>query len=150
MAHQITTDPPTKDQLDAWASVYRSMMMHENELQNHRMSWLLAIQGLFMGALAFAWDKPDARMLIFVFCGLGWLISLTFWEGLRISKQAQRNLRMQWDQKKALLSSYCGPDIVGYRSPAGSLLKYVRPWRSLPIVFIVAWGLIAILNGLRP
>jgi len=125
-------------------------MMHENELQNHRMTWLLTIQGLFMGALAFAWDKSDARMLIFVFCGLGFLMSLTFWEGMRISKQAQRDLRSEWDKKRALVPSYQGPDIVGYRSPQKGILKYIRPWRFLPFIFMVGWGLIAFLNGLRP
>ncbi|MDP2393278.1 MAG: hypothetical protein Q8M21_08485 [Methylococcaceae bacterium] len=146
MVDQINSNIPTKDQLDKWASVYRSMMVHENELQNHRMTWLLAIQGFLMTGLAFAWDKQDARMLIFVFCGLGILISLTFWEGLRISKKAQYDLRNKWDGERDKMPSYSGPDIVGYRSPQGSLLKYLRPWRFLPFIFIIAWGLIAILN----
>jgi hypothetical protein len=147
---QINSDIPTKDQLDAWASIYRSMMVHEDELQNHRMTWLLAIQGFLMTGLAFAWDKSDARILIFVFCGLGVLISLTFWEGLRISKLSQRAMRNKWCEERDKLQSYRGPDIVGYRSPKGSILKYFRPWRFLPILFIIVWGLIAVLNHFRP
>ncbi len=141
---------PTTDQLDKWAGIYRSMIDRENELQNQRLTWYLTIQGFFLGALAFAWDKDDTKILIFLFVGLGAIISIMFWEGLHVSKRAQQGLKEEWDKYRSLVPSYRGPDIVAYRSPRGSMLKYFRPWRSLPLVFIVAWGLIALLNGLRP
>jgi hypothetical protein len=36
---------------------FREMVRHENELMNHRVSWLLTLQGLLFTALGFAWDK---------------------------------------------------------------------------------------------
>ena len=149
MKEHTNSNIPTKIQLDEWANVYRSMMVHENELQNHRMTWLLAIQGFLMTGLAFAWDKDDTRLLILIFCVLGILISMTFWEGLRISKQAQRSLRKKWDRERSKLPSYHGPDIVGYRSPERSIIKWFRPWRFLPVMFVIAWGVIAALNFCR-
>jgi hypothetical protein len=100
--------------------------------------------------LAFAWDKADARMLIFLFCGLGAIISMMFWEGVSVSKRAQQRLKKEWDKHCSSVPLYRGPDIVAYRSEPGSISKYFRPWRSLPVVFIFAWGLIALLNGWRP
>ncbi|NJO17484.1 MAG: hypothetical protein HC877_17590 [Thioploca sp.] len=147
MADQINSDIPTEDQLDAWASIYRSMMVHEDELQNHHMTWLLAIQGFLMTGLAFAWDKPDARILIFVW---PWRSDFAYVLGRFADKQAQRAMRNKWGEERDKLQSYRSPDIVGYRSPKGSILKYFRPWRFLPILFIIAWGLIAALNHFRP
>ena len=145
-----TPPPPTAEQLDKWSGIYRSMYEHENQLQNHRLSWYLTIQGFSLGALAFAWDKADTRILIYLFCVLGAIISLMFWEGINVSKRAQRGLKEEWDMYRSRLSTYCGPGIVAYRSAPGEISKYFRPWRSLPLVFFITWNFIALLNGLRP
>jgi len=106
----------------------------------------LAIQGLFLGALAFVWDGESAKSLIDVFFGLGVLVSIISWEGLDVSKKAQHKLRDEWDSFRDKAPLYQGPDVVGYRSPEGEYRKYLRPWRSMPAVFILAWILIETLN----
>ena len=72
-----------------------------------------------------------------------------FGEGMRVSKEAQQGLKKEWDAYRSLVPAYHGPDIVAYRSPANSVAKHMRPWRSLPAVFMIAWGLIGLLNFLR-
>jgi hypothetical protein len=42
----------------------RQMIYHEGELINHRIGWLVTLQGLLFAALGFAWN--DAKELVYV------------------------------------------------------------------------------------
>ena len=120
--------------------VTRQLIQHENDLINHRLTWFITLQGLLLAALAFAWDKNDAKGLVFVFCGLGILAAIStgsvLWGGAfaieNLSKAEKQNQRSQ---------------VIGRH--AKWIEKIFYPWFSLPVLFAIAWGFILFLNGLR-
>ena len=48
----------------------RSLIMHENDLINHRITWFLILQGFMLTALAFAWEKSCSLCWVFSFIGI--------------------------------------------------------------------------------
>jgi len=41
------------------ASTIRQMIAHEDDLINHRLTWLAQLQGFLFAALGFAWEKAS-------------------------------------------------------------------------------------------
>jgi hypothetical protein len=115
--------------------VSRDLIKHENELINHRLAWFITIQGLLLAALGFAWGKADARGLVFVFCGLGLLTSIstafTLWSGAAAIDRITVETR--------------GVDEPIIGSLAG-IEKFAYPWYSFPVLFGVAWVSILLIN----
>ena len=122
------------------AGIIREMIRHENELLNHRLSWLCQIQGFLFAALAFAWKDPTAGQIIFLICLIGALVAASSYYGLNRVEMAVASLRIWWENNKA--PDYFGPDIIG-RSPDKKSIPFLRPWTFLPTLFFVAWTLIA-------
>lgn len=130
------------------AQIIRSMIEHENILQNYRLTWLMTIQGLLFAALGFAWDKKDARELIGILCLLGILVALSSWTALKLSRMALKNLQDWWETNKS--KNYDGPPVVGLKAKYNSIIWVLRPWRALPWLFMLGWVTIFIFNLLRP
>ena len=121
--------------------VARQLIAHENELINHRLMWFITLQGLLMAALGFAWDKLDARGLIFVFSGLGMLTAVSsasiLWGGA-----------MAIEKLSAIEADHPDSPVIGRRAKWSE--KSLYPWFALPVLFVVAWAAILWLNWLRP
>lgn len=128
------------------AEVIRSMIEHEGDLLNHRITWMVTLQGLLFTALGFAWDKEDAFGLIWVFGIVGIVISISSGISFRAATRAERRLLDWWNHNKG---DYNGPDVVGLHAP-NSILSMLYPWRVLPIVFVLAWLGVLWFNGKRP
>jgi hypothetical protein len=88
------TSPP--EFMQTQVETFREMVRHENELMNHRVSWLLTLQGLLFTALGFAWDKADAHALIYVFCATGAVVAISSQTVLNGARQAIDQLRQWW------------------------------------------------------
>jgi hypothetical protein len=114
-----------------------AMIEHENNLQNYRITWLVAIQGLLFAALSFAWDKKNADLIIGLIGALGVAVSLSSWSVLSLSTTAFRDLRAWWESHKP--PSYDGPPIDAHRSDASLIVRILRPWKALPWLFAVSW-----------
>lgn len=137
-----------RDDKEQYADTIRSMIECENRMTNDRVTWLVTIQGLLFAALGFAWDKQDTRWLITALALLGATVSLSAWTSLMISNQARRDLVRWWDANKP--AAYQGPDVIGTRAFTPGWERLMRPWRSLPFIFIAGWTLVLILSWLRP
>jgi len=131
---------------DEHARVVRSMIEHENNLINYRITWLVTLQGLLMAGLGFAWDKQDARNLVGIFCGMGALVAFSCWLELRLSSKAFIDLFKWWDPHSV---GYSGPPVIGHRAEKKSLRGLLRAHRLLPWIFIVGWLLVFIHNYTR-
>ena len=126
------------------ASIIRAMIVHEDNLLNHRMTWFLTIQGLLYAAMAFAWDK-DGTLIWGVLAPLGIAIGLSFRFTLNVGPSAVVELQNWWDDRKPV--DYDGPDIVGRRIEVNK--QIVWPWQSLPICICVSWTAAAIIRVFR-
>ncbi len=118
----------------------RSMIQHENELVNHRLTWLITGQGLLFAALSFAWDKNvESLFKILILLGVG--LSIIIFFTVAGASRAIFELCEFWDKNRP--SDYKGPDVIGLRQYRGWLSNrmshYIGIWSLLPGLFIVAW-----------
>jgi hypothetical protein len=127
------------------AKTVREMIRHEGELVNHRLSWMVTLQGLLFAALGFAWK--DGRELIYILCSLGIAISLSTLLSLKLGQTAVHTLRNEWDSHKP--SDYHGPDVIGVRT-SSKYVRYLRPWYFVPVLFVFGWIAVVIINLFRP
>ena len=84
----------------------RGLIMHENELINHRMIWLLMIQGFLFAGLGFVWQNSGA--VIYVFCAVGLLTAFSLHRLLLAGIRAIRNMEknFEWDSLYIELKEY--------------------------------------------
>ncbi len=122
------------------AETVRSMIDRENELINHRITWLMTIQGLMFAALGFAWEKSDAAALIHMLCLAGIAFSVVHLLALVSATRAIGRLSDWWETNKP--ADYFGPGITG-RPPARSrILRYLVFWNWVPLIFLTSWAVI--------
>lgn len=124
--------------------IVRSMIRFENELINHRLTWMATLNGLLFTGLGFAWGKSDARGLIFVFAFLGIAVSFLSGVGLFAANRAFRKLYDWWQDNKP--SEYKGPDVIGIPPMYKGFGSWLTPWTLLPICFLFGWIAILIIN----
>ena len=125
--------------LDA-APTIRQMIAHEDDLINHRLTWLAQLQGFLFAALGFAWEKD--RVLVPGLVVVGIVTALSVHAACLFSGKAVNHLRTAWDKKKP--EAYEGPDVIGYRAEnerkfLGKHLGMLLPWKVLPLFFALAW-----------
>jgi hypothetical protein len=123
------------------AEIVRQMIYHEGELINHRIGWLVTLQGLLFASLGFAWK--DAKELVYVISALGILISISAFSALILWYRASKSILNEWRDHKPV--DYNGPDVIGYRSQS-KFWGFLRPWYFLPIIFAVAWLSVIVIN----
>ena len=129
-------DSEEKEPLTEQAEIIRVMIRHENELANHRASWLNAVQGLLFAALAFAWkDVPTYPRLVTLLALVGIAVAVLSLVALGMATYAITQLLGYWKKKGG---SYSGPPVVGAFVKPDSMLAYLTPWNLLPLVFLVA------------
>lgn len=122
------------------AKIFREMIFKEGEYINHRITWLVTLQGLLFTALGFAWG--GGKNLIAVLAAVGILSSLSIGLVLVVGTMAAHSLVRDWGK---LHPDYEGPPVVGrgYTHPA---LRWLLPWFLLPVLFALAWVGVVIVN----
>jgi len=121
------------------------MIHRENEIINHRVTWLATMQGLLFAALGFAWDKPNIKPFVDLLCFLGTAMSLILFALLVGATAAMYRLSAWWDSHKP--QGYEGPDVIGLRPFKWPLLRYLGPWSFIPFLFLVAWIVVWRIKG---
>ncbi|MDX1253381.1 MAG: hypothetical protein IDH49_14240 [Gammaproteobacteria bacterium] len=129
-----------------YEATVRDMIKHENELMNHRITWLSTLHGLLFAALGFAWEKSDAQVLVFIFSVLGIVISISSITVLRAASGAISDLADWWENEKP--EGYQGPGVIGRRTTK-SWQKLFYPWNLLPVLFTFAWLFVLGVNWCR-
>ena len=95
------------------AAIIRSMVVHEDDVTNHRMTWLVTLHGFLFAALGFAWK--DGKVLIPLLGFVGVFTSLSIMYHLFLSHPGQsRRLVGMWESNKP--DPYDGPDVIGHRT----------------------------------
>jgi hypothetical protein len=123
--------------------VIREMIMHENELINHRLTWLCQIQGFLFAALAVTWKFPDSKYVRSIFCIVGILVAISSHYGLGYAVNAINRLHDKADDaKKSGLIEDCDL-VIGFKGDKSTLQEKCLPWNCLPIIFVLVWVLIS-------
>ena len=120
------------------------MVYHEDELINHRLTWMWALHGLLATAVAIFWDKNDPIPVI-VLCAMGLLASVSIGYNLHCSHKAIHRLHDYWRKsiEPTLPSDY--PPFVGLE-PQKVRLDFLQPWRFLPWATGGMWIVLVILR----
>ena len=119
------------------ADTIRTMIHRENEVINHRVTWLATMQGLLFASLGFAWDKPKIEPFVDLLCFLGIAMSVILFALLAGASVAMYRLSKWWDDHKP--KSYDGPDVIGLKPLRWPLLRCFGPWSFIPLLFLMAW-----------
>ncbi|MGA2156007.1 MAG: hypothetical protein ABSH37_16465 [Bryobacteraceae bacterium] len=127
-----------------YAEQIRTMLRHENELINHRISWMATCNGLFLTAVGFAWGKQGGKVLAYVLAALGIAASASAWSSLYMATSALRRLRCLWEEKGIHAADV--PPVIGYIAPRW--LRWLLPWHSLPVVFAAAWLVVIVITAI--
>ena len=111
---------------------------HENELINHRMTWLGAFHGLLFASVYLSLDKPILKFLIYIACFVGVFISVSIGYAIHRANVGIDRASKEWDRIKP--KSWFGLDVEGYRSNDG--IAWLMPGNFIPWVFMFSWVLI--------
>lgn len=123
------------------ADTIRKMNEHENELLNMRFSWFTTLQGLLFASLGFVW-KDNLLFVMIIISIMGIVVSLSFLSAIRLTRAAYANLCQWWDEH---LPDYDGPPLKAMQlNNKMTFIRFFRPWRIMPWVFIAAWTILLV------
>lgn len=107
----------------------------ENELINHRMTWLASIQGFLFAAIAFAWNVESARSIVYVVALVGFFTAVSIGYAVHRANSAIDRLSAYWDTIKP--KEFNGLDVEGVRSSSG--LSWLMPGAFIPPMLACCW-----------
>lgn len=128
------------------AKIVREMIRHEDELINHRITWMMVFNGLLYTALGLVVGRSNAKVLLWVLTCLGCVIAVSSFLGIYDGTKGIRNVRKWWDEHVA--EDFVGPDVMALRGKS-THFRLLKPWRVMPWVFFVSWLVIGITYGLK-
>ncbi len=123
---------------DTYAIHIRSMIKHENILENNRLTWLLVSQGFLFAAVGVALES-NVHILFIRICSIaGLLISVSAGLHLKHARRAMNDLLVDFKTK---VPKYNGPPVIGLdmEKNISASERYLIPPYFLPCVFIGVW-----------
>lgn len=128
-------------EVDDFADRIRSMIEHENTLENNRLNWLLITQGLLFAAVGVALESNVRPLFIYICSAAGLVTSLSAGIHLRHGRRAMNDLLKKFKER---IPDYGGPRVIGLdmQKDVSPVKRYLIPPYFLPWVFIVLWVVI--------
>lgn len=128
---------------EEYASTMRVMVRHENDVSNHRTTWLMVTQGiLFTAVSAVIKEVPWAAAAIAV---IGILITISIGHSLKNSYESRKYLKDLW-RRRVEDREYKSDEILpldgGY--PGNNAITWLLPGNFIPKVVIAAWFLLLV------
>lgn len=134
-----------------YPTVIREMIRHENDVTNHRLMWLLIIQGLIANACVTAGRESEETVSVFATVGI--LVTLSTFALLYKSYQARGYLEFVGSEAKRgslreenlPLFGWPSKRIKGWRKKVwvcpwlGQTSDLVEPYLFLPSMLILGW-----------
>jgi len=121
----------------------RALIRHENDITNHRTTWLLVIQALLVTAASnFLKDFPEIVLGIVV---IGILVAYSIGDSLTASLRSRVALKKMWSRRLER-EGYALDDMLpvdGAFAP-GEVRGWLLPGRFLPKLIMLAWAVLAV------
>ncbi len=132
--------------------IARGIIQHEDTLTNHRLTWLVTIEGFVFAAVGFCLkaliesersaSKPALWLIVLVLAVLGAVFPALMHIPIERAARQVFEVKDWWDEKRANF-----PAIVGSRDGAG-LFFGVKDWSlqtlTLPRLFVALWTIFGI------
>ena len=123
-------------EIDDFAEITRAMIKHENELINHRLTWMATFQGLLAATAGFAWEN-GTLLLIFLISLVGFVFSISTAKVLFHADQAIKTLLGAWEKRNGNPDEYSGPSVIGISRSYPR--NWLHPWTMFPATMVVFW-----------
>ena len=134
-----------------YATVIREMIRHENDVTNHRIMWLLIVQGLIANAAVSA--GRESREIVAVMAAVGILVTLSAFVILYKSYHARGYLQFLGNEARQgtlraedlPLLGWPPKRVKGWRKKVwtcswlGDFSELLEPFFFLPALLILAW-----------
>ncbi len=123
--------------------ILRAYVVHEDNLINNRLGWLLTSQGLLFSAYAFSLGKENISKLHIVIFILGISISIISFIIVSQAQMAIESLRKSWQDLENFSDKELFPQLTSglksneSRSSSDHLLS--RSVLAIPLAFFIAW-----------
>ena len=124
-----------------FVAAIRSMIAHEDNLQNNRFGWMWALEGLLVAGVGFLWDAHALATIVISMFGVASCVSI--WYVLRRGTLAIRNLLSMCSAR--IQAEYDGAPPIGiWGLQAG--VRWFLPWNLLPWLMVAVWVALASLR----
>ena len=125
----------------------RELVESENEMINHRMMWLLTIQGLLFASFFLVWRGKERGVVDEHLRATGAReICILYSLGVFSAVSVGIVLFFALNVIKCIVASTPMADrpyVIGLsHGPVPALVHYLLPWNSLPALFVAAWHLL--------
>ena len=111
------------------------LIKHEDQLLNHRLTWMWTLQGLLFTAIGFLWKSSDFPVIVIACVGLASCLTIGY--SIRRGMAAILQLLNKAGEYKKLKEVDCNlPPTIGSRSKA---ITWLLPGYSLPWIIGLAW-----------
>jgi hypothetical protein len=126
---------------EEYGATLRAMVRHENEVTNHRTTWLMVMQGILFTAASALIKEYMVPTIIVALVGI--LIALSLGHAIQNSFHSRQYLKGLW-RKRIEERGYKIEDVLpldgGY--PGNPAISWLLPNTFIPKVIIGAWILI--------
>ena len=121
----------------------RSDWLHEDNLMNHRITWLLAMNGLLLTTLGLLYGKPGAFTILLLVSSVGLVTSVSIGLAVWVSIRKIHSLAEYRDDLMKLRAEHSVlPERKVKPIPrvVRRALKILYPWRAIPALSVVIWA----------
>jgi hypothetical protein len=121
----------------------RSHIGHENDLMNHRLSWLWTLQGLLFAGVGLAPVQGD-KFILTLLCVVGFVSCISIGYILYSGKRMLDILNPQAADLSNLIDEKLGLSSTGVTGMEGRHIQLLFPWVLLPWFMAVIWAILAL------
>jgi hypothetical protein len=127
--------------LEKDATILRDLIRHENELTNHRVTWLLVSQGILFTAAAVFVKIHWFPAVVLGVVGIAFAVSIG--QSLQNSFEARQYIKGKWREslRAAGFEWEEFPPLDG-GVPGVRAINWLFPWIAVPRVIMIAWFLL--------
>ena len=134
-----TTNGKEIDALQTKLSTILDQIRHENELLNHRLTWMWTLQGLLFAALGLFLSEPPDRFMALIMCLIGIVSCILIGYSLLIGVRVLDALNPHANQLSDLINSKLGLTPEPLTGVTPRVWSFLLPWKTLPWFLALIW-----------
>ena len=130
--------------LQSKLSTILAQIRHENELLNHRLTWMWTLQGLLFAALGVLLSAHPERFVALILCLVGIVSCILIGYSLLIGIRVLDILNPHANQLSDVINSKLGLTPEPLTSVTPRVWSFLLPWKTLPWFLAFIWLVLGI------